>query len=304
MADRQWYTGRDGKQEGPFSDERLRELIAAGTVTAETLVWSAGMTTWAKAAEIPGLMSAAQRGPSVAPGAVAGTAGAGPFSLDVRVWPLFWRGLVFGLSELAVIPLPWVAPIFMRWFVDRIAVPGQRRVSFVGKAEDIWWVFILYALCAVVGAVYSLVQVVVIPLSAYLVLRITRWFFANLTWAGQREPLQFTGGYWALLGWSVLLPCPSSPSSAGPGSPPPGRAGCAGTSRARRSNWSSPPAAGAICGVCWWWRSPPSFSSPFHGPCAGSRAGWSRNSRWWSVVSGTKQAMRFHLTLPLGPIVI
>ena len=206
MADRQWYTGRNGKQEGPFSDARLREMIAGGTVTAETLVWSAGMTTWAKAAEIPGLMSAAQRAPSAAPGAVAGSAGAGPFSLDVRVWPLFWRGLVFGLSELAVIPLPWVAPIFMRWFVERIAVPGQRRVSFVGKAEDIWWVFILYALCAVVGAVYSLVQVVVIPLSAYLVLRITRWFFANLTWEGQREPLRFTGGYWPLLGWSVLLP--------------------------------------------------------------------------------------------------
>ena len=44
MADRQWYTGRDGKQEGPFSDERLRELIASGMVRGDTLVWSAGMT--------------------------------------------------------------------------------------------------------------------------------------------------------------------------------------------------------------------------------------------------------------------
>jgi hypothetical protein len=28
--------GRDGKQEGPFSDERLRELIASGMVRGDT----------------------------------------------------------------------------------------------------------------------------------------------------------------------------------------------------------------------------------------------------------------------------
>jgi GYF domain 2 len=67
MADRQWYTGRDGKQEGPFSDERLRQLIASGMVRGETLVWSAGMTNWAKAAEVPGLMPA-QRMPTTASG--------------------------------------------------------------------------------------------------------------------------------------------------------------------------------------------------------------------------------------------
>jgi len=206
MAERQWYTGRDGKQEGPFSDERLRELIASGVVRGDTLVWCTGMTSWAKAAEVPGLM-AAQRAPSVPPGTAAGLGEpAGHMSLHVGVWALFWRGLLFGLSELAVIPFPWVAPILMRWFVERIEVPGGRRVGFVGKAEDIWWVFILYALCAVVGVAYSAAQLVAIPLQAFLALLIARWFFANLTWEGQRQPLQFTGGYWPLLGWSVLLP--------------------------------------------------------------------------------------------------
>jgi hypothetical protein len=38
MAARQWYTAISGRQEGPFSDERLRALIAAGTVRADTLV--------------------------------------------------------------------------------------------------------------------------------------------------------------------------------------------------------------------------------------------------------------------------
>ena len=205
MADRQWYTGRDGRQEGPFSDERLRQLIASGMVRGETLVWSAGMTNWAKAAEVPGLMPA-QRAPSVASGAAGGGAAIGPLSLDVGVWALFWRGLVVAFSELAVIPLPWVAPIFIRWFVERIRLPGGQRIGFVGKAEDIWWVFILYALVAVVGIAYQPVQLLGIPVQAFLLLLIQRWLVANITWEGQKQPLRFTGGFWPLLGWSVLLP--------------------------------------------------------------------------------------------------
>jgi hypothetical protein len=135
MADRQWYTGRDGKQEGPFSDERLRELIASGMVRGDTLVWSAGMTNWAKASEVPGLMPA-RHVPSVAPGAAAGSgAPIGPLSLDVGVWALFWRAMILGFSELAVIPLPWIAPIFIRWFVERIHLPGGWRLGFVGNGR-------------------------------------------------------------------------------------------------------------------------------------------------------------------------
>ena len=107
MADRQWYTGRDGKQEGPFSDERIRELIASGAVRGDTLVWSEGMANWARAADVPGLMPAA----SLAPGLAGAT---GPLSLHVGVWGLFWRAVVLELSLISVIPLPWVAPIFMR----------------------------------------------------------------------------------------------------------------------------------------------------------------------------------------------
>ena len=143
--------------------------------------------------------------------------------------------------------------------------------------------FILYALCAVVGAVYSLVQVVVIPLSAYLVLRITRWFFANLTWEGQREPLRFTGGYWPLLGWSVLLPLSIITII-----------GWAWVATAwarwmcRHVEGSSRQLIFTASGWSYLWRVlvvafTAIFLIPFHGPCAGSRAGWSRNSRWWSV---------------------
>ena len=202
MADRQWYTGRDGRQEGPYSDERLRQLIASGMVRGETLVWTAGMTNWAKAAEVPGLMPA-QRMTAAVSGAPVPT---GLLTLHVGVWALLWRGFVLAISELAVIPLPWVAPIFIRWFAERIELPGGQRIGFVGKAEDIWWVFILYALVAVVGIAYQPVQLLGIPVQAFLLLLIQRWLVANITWEGQKQPLRFTGGFWPLLGWGVLLP--------------------------------------------------------------------------------------------------
>jgi hypothetical protein len=205
MADRQWYTGRGGEQEGPFSDEWLRELIATGVVVADTLVWSAGMTNWAKAAEAPGLMP--RRVPSTrAVGGVGVGAASGPLSLDVGVWALFWRAVVLGLSQMAVIPLPWVAPIFSQWFVERIQVPGGRRMGFVDTAKDIWWAFILHALCSLLTIfVDQRGYLPLIGLQIFFELVILRWFVGKLTWEGQTQPLRFTGSYGALLGWNVLL---------------------------------------------------------------------------------------------------
>jgi hypothetical protein len=130
---------------------------------------------------------------------------AGALALNVQVWELFWRGLVYGLSKFAVVPLPWVAPIFLRWVVERIELPRQQRVSFTGEPGDIWWVFILYALCGVAGLVYSLLHLLLLPFSILFTLLIMRWFFANLAFEGQGRPLTFTGGYWKLLGWNVFF---------------------------------------------------------------------------------------------------
>ena len=84
MADRQWYTAIGGKQEGPFSDQKLRELIAAGSVRADTLVWCDGMSNWARAAEIPGLVSSASTAaqqPVRAFAAAAAKAGGSPIAV-------------------------------------------------------------------------------------------------------------------------------------------------------------------------------------------------------------------------------
>ena len=49
MAGRSWFFASQGQQQGPIPEARLRELIAAGAVTAETLVWTEGMANWQKA---------------------------------------------------------------------------------------------------------------------------------------------------------------------------------------------------------------------------------------------------------------
>ena len=46
-----------GQQAGPFPEGELRQKVADGEVTRETLVWAEGMTGWAKAGEVPSLAS-------------------------------------------------------------------------------------------------------------------------------------------------------------------------------------------------------------------------------------------------------
>lgn len=238
MPSRQWYTALGGKQDGPFSDERLREMIASGVVRADTLVWSDGMSNWAKAAEIPGLIPAPGRfAPAAAAPASAvmaarpaGPVGTAPthavaahdtlprdderrLAFDPvrnfdRVWPLYWRVLVLGLCQIVVIPLPWMATSFIRWFVAHIELPGGQRVSFTGRPGDIWYIFILYAASSYISFglsfVHSALGLVSIPLSAFCAFIIVRWFFRNLTWDGRMATLEFTGSYWALLGWNLF----------------------------------------------------------------------------------------------------
>jgi hypothetical protein len=212
MAGRQWYTAIDGKQGGPFTDERLREMISIGAVRADTLVWCDGMSAWTRAGEIPGLTSALRSGPPlasapppIAPGATAAdVATAGPLSTTVRVWPLFGRVLLIILADITIIPLPWVMPSIYGWFVDHLQVPGGQRVRFAGKPGDIWYIFILSGLCGYVGLLGHSLNLLILPLTVLFLVIIVRWFWRNLVWEGQTAPLSFTGGYWAWLGWYVL----------------------------------------------------------------------------------------------------
>jgi hypothetical protein len=208
MTNRTWYVAVGGKQHGPCSDERLQELFVDGTVKEDTLVWCDGMSNWAMAAEVPGLIPQSPR--PTPPPLPTGPAqqkenGDRPFSTNFDVWPLFGRTLLVVVSQLLVVPTPWAVTGFYRWFADHIQVPDQPRVAFTGKAGDIWYIFILSALCGYIGFVDFALQLAIMPLTVLFLVIFARWFFRNLAWQGQVAPLKFTAGYWAMLGWCVVF---------------------------------------------------------------------------------------------------
>jgi uncharacterized RDD family membrane protein YckC len=49
-----WYYVANGQQAGPVEDAELQNLVAAGAVTRETLVWRAGMSNWLPLASAAG----------------------------------------------------------------------------------------------------------------------------------------------------------------------------------------------------------------------------------------------------------
>src|SRR5712691_62840 len=101
MSNRSWFFASQGKQQGPYPEVQLREFVGRGMVTAETLVWTEGMADWQKAGDIPGLLSGAARPPAFAPsGGALASAGGGQLSIDIGLWDLLGRGLVFAIGFL------------------------------------------------------------------------------------------------------------------------------------------------------------------------------------------------------------
>ena len=50
-----WHVAVNGQTQGPFSLQQLAAGIAQGQLTAETLVWTAGMPSWVPAGQVPQL---------------------------------------------------------------------------------------------------------------------------------------------------------------------------------------------------------------------------------------------------------
>jgi hypothetical protein len=231
MAERSWYIASDGRQEGPFPETEIRAFIAAGRVTAETLVWSEGMTAWQRAGEIPGLFPAAASPPPLTPrpaplpgsaqwaaaGPSAGNGAVTPFTADFGVWSLLGNVLILAIGTLLVIPAPWVATNFYRWFIEHVRVPQIPSLGFTGKAADVWWAFILIALTTYIGFAAnhdhshdgvhaaSLLPYLMIPVRSALGWVVLRWAAENITARGQPLGLRFNGDIVHYIGWSLLL---------------------------------------------------------------------------------------------------
>ena len=208
MSNRSWFFASQGRQQGPYTETRLREFIANGTVTAETLVWTDGMEGWQKAGDIPGLLFGDSGPPAVPQPAVPLTTGAAgqPLSVDFSIWALLGRVLVFSIGSMLVIPAPWTATGFYRWFIEHLRVPQRPDLGFTGKPGDIWYVFVIQGLCSYAGFSDDWYPtLIVIPLEGFLSWMTVKWIFANISSEGRQLPLNFAGSPWSYVGWYLLL---------------------------------------------------------------------------------------------------
>ena len=204
-----WFYAANGQQQGPFGDAQLRDLIGNGTVRADTLVWTEGMAGWQKAAEIPGLMPAGGPPPmphgGPPPMMGAGGASGNALSADLPLWGMLGRSLVYIIGMVLVIPAPWVAVWFYRWFASRLQVPGRPNFSFAGQVGDIWWAFILLGLSNYIGIYDNTYQIIGFILQVVLGWVVLRWLVSNLASNGQKLPIAFNGSIVGYIGWQLLM---------------------------------------------------------------------------------------------------
>lgn len=210
MPDRSWFLAVNGKQQGPYPEAQVRDFIARGMVTAQTMVWTEGMAGWQKAGEVPELMSypAGPLGIPRAGGPVMRTTGeiGQAASLNVGVWPLLGRSLLFFIGLVLVIPAPWAATSFYHWIISRISVPGRPNLGFTGQVGDIWYVFVASGLCLYAEVIdNNYLTFVVFVLDAILAWIVVKWIAGNLSSNGKRLPIDFTGGALGYFGWYLLM---------------------------------------------------------------------------------------------------
>ncbi len=209
MSNRSWFFASQGKQQGPYPEAQLREFIANGALTAETLAWTEGMAGWQKAGDIPGLRSGTS-GPPVVPGAGAvsgsGAPAGGSLSVDLGIWDFIWRTLVLFIGLVLVIPVPWVIVMYCRWIVSCTHVPDRPNLTFTGRPVTIlWWYLgaIFLSIClALAGIQYLNALMIFVQFGLYWLA--IKWFVANIASNGQPLGLSFSGSYWGYLGWNIL----------------------------------------------------------------------------------------------------
>ena len=213
MSNRSWFFASGETQQGPYSEAQLREFIARGAVRADTFVWTEGMSGWQRAGEIPGLLAGRPAAASPMPPARQGQSPASgdgfagiALSADFSIWALLGRSLVFIIGFLLVIPAPWVAVSFYRWFISCVRVPQRPNLGFSGQPLDIWWVFALLALFTYAGfSGIPFLRFALIPVQAYLSWMTLKWVVENVTSNGQPLQLSFRGDALHYVGWYVLL---------------------------------------------------------------------------------------------------
>ncbi|MGJ4901870.1 DUF4339 domain-containing protein [Bradyrhizobium sp. HKCCYLS2058] len=208
MSNRSWYYAAQGQQQGPISEDELRDLIARGVVTAETLLWSDGMAGWEKAGRIPGLMSGVpSMSPATPPAFDAGTAASGgALSVKLDIWSYLGWTLLYVVGQFLIVITPWTAVYLYRYVIERMRVPGRPNLTFTGQPLDIWYVFVAMGVLAYVSlSDRPILNLISLVAPAFLGWMVLRWLLSNLASNGERLPIHFEGSPVVYAGWYLLM---------------------------------------------------------------------------------------------------
>jgi hypothetical protein len=220
MAAVYYYADDSGQQNGPVGEETIFELIRGGGVRAETLVWTAGMSDWARADSVAAFAARLVRPPAAPPSPARAAPAAAPSAAPeeegrligaLPVWGLFWRSIVVTLGVILIVPAPWAGVWFYKWFASHVILPGDRPLRLQASVGDSWLLFVGLGLNEWIGSGFNLGpnahwgSLIAAILGLLLSWALMRWFCGRLATDDGATKLAFKGGLLGLLGWYVLL---------------------------------------------------------------------------------------------------
>jgi hypothetical protein len=144
-----WYYTFNNQQMGPVDEAKIKELVANGTITAGTMVWTAGMATWAPIAQTPLASLVGNLPPAVPPAYYT------PVVKDPEVEKLdklfmwFWICLAgsvitFGASAMVSVVLFFII-IHKAWQMvqhDGVRCTADQAVAYCGiPGWNCYWIF-------------------------------------------------------------------------------------------------------------------------------------------------------------------
>ena len=132
-------------------------------------------------------------------------------------WAAFGRTFLYAILSVCILPAAWGVVSLLRWWADNTRLADGSRLSFVGRASRMWFLFAVLAFlellpqCARQGvspdrrmAVVLVATVVLLPLVALVKLHLYRWIVAQV----RLEPgggARLTASYGGYLGWLVIV---------------------------------------------------------------------------------------------------
>lgn len=109
-----WHYAIDQDRHGPVSEADLKELVASGTVTPDTLVWRDGLGDWVRAGDVPAFFAPAQpAAPPTTPGEIPERLGDATGGVVPYKNPASLIGYYLGVASIALGPVTGVFAVIL-----------------------------------------------------------------------------------------------------------------------------------------------------------------------------------------------